>query len=481
MLDVETIRRKSIKGVFSYAFRTGFLQLIGIAAYGILSAYLSPEEFGIYFIVTSMIGIFTFMSDIGLAATLVQKKLEPTLTELRTTFTVQQILAMLIFGLSVGLTPVWQAQTPLTQEGLWLLYALAFSFVMASFKTIPSILLERKLAFDKLVIPQVLESLVFYGLAVVLAIRGYGVTSYTVAVVARSLVGVVSIYFLQRWPLGFAFSKEAFLSLLRFGAKFQLNDFLARIKDDLIIVVLARFLSAGEMGLIGWAKRWSTFPYQLSVNSVVAITFPTYSRLQDDKVRLTKAVEKSVFFISLLIFPVLAGMMAMAYPLTEVIPQYQKWQPALLALAFFCINIAWSAVSTPMTNTLNAIGEISVTLKLMLFWTTLTWVLTPLGVILFGATGIAIASALVASTSVITIYLIKRYLPIRFIDQVWRQLAAASLMGSMLMLGQAYWSQSIGWFITGVLVGAGIYLAAILAMGYNKVSLEIVSLVRKRA
>ena len=101
MIDVQEIRHKSIKGVISYAFRTLALQAIGFVATLLLGYYLTPSDFGIYFIVTSVISIFTFLSDIGLAAALVQKKEEPTVLELRTTFTVQQILAFTIFGLII--------------------------------------------------------------------------------------------------------------------------------------------------------------------------------------------------------------------------------------------------------------------------------------------------------------------------------------------------------------------------------------------
>lgn len=479
-MHVDEVKRRSVRGVFSYIFRTGFLYGISILATGLLGVYLSPSDFGIYFIVTSMIGLFTFMSDVGLAATLVQKKEEPTIQELRTTFTVQQFLAVVIVLLIVALTPVWRRHTNLTGDGLLLLYALSFSFILASLKTIPSILLERKLHFDKLVIPQIAETLVFYGLAVYLAKLGMGVRSYTIAVLARSIIGVVIIYFIQGWNIGFYWSKDTFKKLLGFGAKFQLNDLLARIKDDLFIVVLAKFLSPQDMGLVGWAKKWSMFPYQLSVNSVVAVTFPTYSRLQHDKILLGKAVDKSIYFISLLIFPILAGMVALAYPLTNVIPQYQKWQPAIASLVFFVINVAWSAVSTPLTNTLNAIGEISKTLKLMIFWTASTWIITPICVYFFKVTGVSIASAIIGFSSLITVILVKRMLTIHFVEHIWRQLLSALLMFFVLYAFKDYWGTSLLRLLLGVLTGAIVYSLFILIFGYNKLLYEVRSL-RKSA
>ena len=95
MNNIEELKRKSVAGVVSYGVRTAFVYVIAIIATAILGVYLDPAEFGIYFVVLSVIGIFTFLSDVGLAAALIQKKKEPTLSDLKTAFTVQQILALL--------------------------------------------------------------------------------------------------------------------------------------------------------------------------------------------------------------------------------------------------------------------------------------------------------------------------------------------------------------------------------------------------
>jgi len=475
-LDVASIKRKSVKGVISYSLRTGALYLVSIIATGLLSIYLSPEDFGVYFIVTAVMGIFTFMSDIGLAATLVQKKEEPSVEELRTTFTVQQILAFAILFISLLLTPIWKSQSHLSDQGLSLLYALAVSFVLASLKTIPSILLERKMEFQKIVIPQIVETIVFYSIAVYLARKGFGVSSYTAAVLSRSLAGVVVIYMIQRWPVGLSLSKNTLKKLLSFGAKFQLNDLLARIKDDLFIAVLAKFLPAYQMGLIGWAKRWSMFPYQFSVTSVVSITFPTFSRLQDNNELLKKALEKSLFFISLIIFPLLTGIVLIATPLTELIQEYQKWRPAIPSLMFFCVNIAFAALANPLINTLNAVGKIDKTLVLMSLMTLATWGLTPIFIHFFGPNGVSIASAAVASLSLLAVIEIKKMVALNFFESIWRQTVSTVLMGSLLYETQKFWANSWTGLITAILLGATIYVLAMGLLGFSKLKNEIAGL-----
>src|SRR5690606_32494339 len=129
-------------------------------------------------------------------------------------------------------------------------------------------------------------------------------------------------------------NRNSLKELVHFGFKFQANDLIARFKDNLFYILIARFMTTTEYGYISWAKQWSTYPYTLTVQNVMSITFPTFSRLQGHKEALKKAIEKSVFFISLSIFPLLVGMCIFIYPLTQLVSRYQKWEPALLSFVF---------------------------------------------------------------------------------------------------------------------------------------------------
>ena len=474
--DLQAVKKRSVRGVISYTARSFLLYGMSIAAAGALTVFLSPEEFGVYYVVTAVVGLFTFLSDVGLAASLVQKKTTPTLSELRTTFTVQQALSLLIFGTIVALTPYWRQSQGFGATELWLLYSLGASFFLASLKTIPSILLERRLRFDLLVIPALFENAVFHGITVFLAWRGYGIASYTYAIFLRGVIGVIVLYALQRWPIGFGFSREHFRSLLRYGAGFQLNDLLARIKDDLLIVVLGMYIAKDQMGYIAWAKKWTQFPQQFSINNVMEITFPTFSRLQHDETRLQKAIEKTLYFIALTLFPLLAGMSLFLSPLLSLFTDLQKWQPAVLSFILFCVNIAWSAVSTPLTNTLNAIGHIKKTVWLMMMWTVLTWVLTPVAVLYFGYTGVAIASAAIGVSSLVTVYLVKKIIPLRVWPQVWRPLLATFVM-ILSALPLLTWSRASLLHLVAVMAFAGLlYTGTFLLVGWKSLMSELRSL-----
>ena len=149
----------------------------------------------------------------SVAAALIQKREKLEAVELKTVFTVQQALIVLLLIVVFISTPLIKNIYNLDQKAVYLLWALTFSLLFSSLKTIPSVLMERKLEFNKWVIPQIIETIVFNLTAVYLAWRGFGITSYTVAVLLSGLLGLVITYIVQPWFPRFAFSLKAFKTL----------------------------------------------------------------------------------------------------------------------------------------------------------------------------------------------------------------------------------------------------------------------------
>lgn len=409
-IDIAAVTKRSIRGIFALTSRTFVIQLVSFGSNLLLTIFLSPAVFGVYFVVSAAIAFLSYFSDIGLAAALIQKKEPITDEELKTTFTIQQVLVITVVLIALALSPFIAKFYNLKSEEILLYQALAISFFLSSLKTIPSIILERNLHFEKLVIPQIVEIFFFSVTAVFLAFSGFGVTSFTVAVLARGISGLIAIYVIQPWRIGFGFSRVSAKRLLSFGIPFQANSFLGLIKDDLFVAYLGKALPIAQVGYIGFAQKWAYMPLRLIMDNVIRITFPSFSRLQHEKDVLIKALEKALFASCYIIFPAVTGLVIMSSYFVNFIPKYQKWEPALLSLAFFSITAALSSISTPLTNALNAIGKIKISLYLMVFWTIATWVLTPILIVVYGFNGVSIASALISLSVVAVVLIVKRYI-----------------------------------------------------------------------
>ncbi len=469
IVTIDAIKKKSLSGVIALTSRTFVLQLIAFSATFLLTIFLSPAIFGIFYVVSAVISFLGYFSDIGLAAALIQKKEALNEDDLRTTFTIQQVLVGLVVILAFIVAPYIGTFYHLDSSGLLLLRVLIVSFFLSSLKTIPSVLLERNLEFQKLVLPQIFETLGFYIVAVVLAWKGFGVTSFTWAVMTRGIVGLVAIYVVSPWKISFGISKSVAYRLLRFGLPFQVNSFLALIKDDLLTVVLGKMLPFAQVGYIGWAKKWAEIPLRLIMDSIVRVTFPAFSRLQHDKELLGKAIEKTLFGLSLTIFPISVGLLYYVGPLVRLIPRYEKWEPALMSFYLFAIASAVASLSTPLTNALNAVGKIKTTLYLMVLWTTSTWILTLFLVHLIGFNGVSLSLLLITSTIILVVHLAKRISSFSFFISIRVPFLGAVTQAIAYSLIQSIFPAGIVWLILSASLGVILYMCTVWAFERNRI------------
>lgn len=467
------VKRRSLTGVLSLISRSFLVQIISFVSTFLLTIFLEPQVFGIFFLVSALVNFFAYFSDIGLAAALIQKKEKLEEEDLKTTFTVQQILVLILIILIIGVSPLVARMYSLSRQAVFLVYALGVSLFFSSLKTIPSVLLERNLRFDLLVIPQIVETLIFNILAVFLAWKGFGITSFTIAVLSRGLAGLILIYLIQPWSIGISFSLTPLSKLLKFGLPYQANTIIAVLKDDLMTVFLGKVVGTQGLGYLGWAKRWAEQPLRFFMDNVLKVTFPAYSRLQDNKEALKKAVEKSLFFLCFFTFPILVGFSVLASDLVKIIPKYIKWQPALFALYLYCFNSGWAILSTSMTNLLNAVGKIKTTFKLMLMWLILTWSIMPILGVKFGYNGVAMAVGIISLFSVIPISIGKKIVDFDLFDSTLKPFFSSLIMGVFLHFFRP--SPINIWisFLIRVIFGGFIYLVLNLILFGEKLRKDI--------
>jgi len=463
-IGVEIVKARSVRGIVVLTGRTFLLQIIALVAQLFLFAYLGRYEFGVFAIVSAIINFLVYFSDIGLAAALIQKKESPTDLDLKTTFTIQQILVFSAVVVVFLLTPFFVSKYSLDFDGKMLLYALSASLILSSFKSIPSVLLERKLEFVKLVFPQILEQIVYNVILVILAINGFGLMSYSIAVLIRGVVGLTAIYYLQPWKPGIAFSSETLKGLFKFGIPYQINTFLATLKDDGMTIVLGSIIGPVGIGILSFAQKIARLPLTFFMDTVTKVTFSAFSRLQNEKEHLERSVTRSIFFICLLVFPSLVGIIILSPILVKVVPRYEQWTPALVPIIFISINFAFASATTQLTNLFNAIGKIKITFYLMIMWTVLSWLFIPFLAIKFGVVGASIGYSLVGLSSVIAIYIAKKYVNFGITDSIIKPLIGSVVMGIILLVLRNFLDVSINSMLILSLVGILVYGSSMVSM-----------------
>jgi O-antigen/teichoic acid export membrane protein len=332
---------------------------------------------------------------VGIGAALIQKKGELTREELSSTFWLQQLLVWLVVCVVVVVAPLALRFYPsLPEYGVWLIRAMAASFALASLKTIPAILMERKLDFRRIALVDIAETVVFYVAAILLAVAGWGVWSFIIAALLRSLAGVVLIYALSDWFPSFNFTSAAVRELVRFGLPYQGNSILVFLKDAVTPLFIGMYCGAAGVGFINWAKTFAFTPLILS-EAFGRVAFPAFSRIQGDRELLGRAIERSIRSTTLIMFPVTSLMLALGPEIIRVLFT-DKWLPGLWAYYFYCTLPLAVGVVLPMYSAILALGKSGIILKMTGALLLLEWGLGVPLVLAFGFNGIAFSQPVIA-------------------------------------------------------------------------------------
>jgi len=427
--DFQDLKKKSLKGMSALFVRQVLVKVIFFAGNIILARLLAPQIFGIYAIVSFVVQFFSTFGDVGIGAALIQKKGELSQEELSTTFWLQQMLVWLVVGVVVLAAPLALKVYPtLPPVGVWLIRAMAVSFLFSSLKTIPAILMERNIDFNRIAWVDVTENLAYQGVVITGAYLGYGVWSFVAAAITRAFLGAAIIYALSSWRPSFQYRFESVKGLVRFGLPYQGNQILSFVKESVTPLFVGAYAGAAAVGYVNWARNVAYAPLVLS-DSFGRVAFPVFSKLQDDKELLTRTVERSIRIMTLILLPVAAVMVALAPEITHVVFT-DKWMPGINAFYLFCISPICVGIFLPLDSAILALGQSRILFIKIIILIIFEWGLSVPLVIYFGFTGVAMAQPIVTVLFTCVDCIILRKLKIRpriLVNIVW-QLVSATIV-----------------------------------------------------
>ena len=205
--------------------------------------------------------------------------------------------------------------------------------------------LRRVLRFAPLAAVEVIQQIVYFGFAVVLAARGWGVLSFGVAAVAQSVIATVALWIVfGRWP-GFGFDRAVARRMWGFGLSYQLSFVLYSGSETRWwrCSAASRAVSRGSdssSSLGGMASSRSA-----SRSIVARVAFPAFSRLQAQPQRLGPIAGASIEagFLSIAI---IQGWLTETAPTLVPIVFSDQWVPAIGVFQLICIgSLAWGLIS----------------------------------------------------------------------------------------------------------------------------------------
>ena len=332
--DVEINNKTVVNSMFWKLLERFFAEGINLVVQIILARLLLPEDFGYLAIIVAVVNYAAQFVHSGLATALVQKKDLEDLdisTLLSASLSVAAVFYIGLFFAAPAIMAYYETPTL-----LWPFRAQTAILFLNAITAIQTAVLSRQMRFKTLFIRSAIAIPISGAIGIGMAYMGFGIWALVAQSLSNALlvVLVMSIGSGLRFSLRFSWSHAK--KLYAFSSKILLTTLVSGFGDFFRTMTIGKKYTSSDLGYYNKAYSYSGYITNVVNASITSVLLPTFSRKQTDPDALKAMARKSVRLTSFFMFPVLAGIFAIARPLVLVLLT-EKWAEIIPFLMVFCI------------------------------------------------------------------------------------------------------------------------------------------------
>lgn len=362
----QNIARRTASGSI-YSISASIITIIlGFVRTTLVLRILFPEDVGLsasaLLYVNLIFLIFTFGFD---AAYIHRPQVDESVR--RTYFTLRFVSGLLAGLATILFIPLITNFFPEYQLLGWVMFGYTTIYILRAF-TFPQVtMLNKKMAFRQLTTIDVISSILMTITAPTLAWFGWGVWS----LVAEQFIGtfgrtLLIVFYYRPWSIRFGWNRELAHWFWDYGKRiwhisnlsFLINSF-----DDWYTVT---FLGLNAAGFYAKAYEYAGYPRRVIANPLLSVFYPTFSHLQDDRPRLSRAFFRAT---SLMV----RGGVLLSLLLIFTAPEFilllvgEKWAPMTATFQLMIIYTLLDPLNNAAKNLLAATGHPGMVLRARIF------------------------------------------------------------------------------------------------------------------
>ena len=451
-----SLRGKVLSGLFWKVLENGGVQIVQFVISLILARMLGPERYGTIALLLVFIAIANVFIQSGFQTALIQKRQVDDL-DYSSVFYLGLGVALLLYAVIFAGAPAVAAfyHDPELKSMLRVLARMIF---YGAEVTVQTSMVSRTMEFRKMCAASLFATCLSGIAGVIGAYRSLGTWALVVQQLGTQFLLMVFLWVLVGWKPMRAFSFSRVKALFSYGWKLLCSSLLDTVYNNLYTMVIGRIY---QKDVVGYYNRGNQFP-QLIVNnlaaSIQAVMLPAFSASQEDKERMKAMVRRSIVTSAFVIFPMMAGLIAVAKPLISIILT-EKWLPCVPFLQIMCVAYAMWPIHIANLQAINALGRSDIFLKLEIIKKALGLAVLAVSI----PFGIYAMVWLKASTdfvgTIINAYPNKKLLNYSFLEQ-WRDVFPALVL-SVVMGAIVYSLQFFihnNWILLIAQIGVGVLI-----------------------
>ena len=353
-MSTESLKQKTTKGLFWSSVERFSNQGMSFLFSVILARMLDPSDFGIIAMITIFFAVAQSFVDSGFSNALVRKTNRRE-EDLSTCFYFNigvGIIAYIVLFLIAPLVASFYNQPILSP----IIRITGLGVVLNSLCVVQQALFTIKIDFKSQAKVTLSATIISGIVGVVLAYQGYGVWALVWQGVVLSLVRMGLLWLMSKWHPTTGFSKSSFNYLFGYGSKLLASGLLDTIYNNIYPIVIGKFYTPAQLGNYSRALSFAQLPSSNITSILQRVTFPVLSTIQDDIPRLQANYRRLLKLSAFIIFPLMMGLAAVAFPMIRLILT-PKWEGCSLYLQIICFALMWYPIHAINLNLLQVKGR----------------------------------------------------------------------------------------------------------------------------
>lgn len=345
-------------GIWVFAIRLtnrffGFIRTI------ILARLLAPNDFGLLGVALLTLSTLEVFSQTGFQVALIQKKgnIE---SYLDTAWAISLVRGIVLFLMLYLSSPVI-GKFFNSSEAILVIRVISISILLSGFRNIGILFFQKELEFKKQFIYEFSATIADFTVAIFLAFILQNVWALVWGTLAANLIRFVMSYVLMPYRPKFKIQKEKFKELFGFGKWILGSGILVYLTTQGDDIFVGKMLGVTTLGFYQIAYLLANLPATEVTHVISRVTFPAYSKLQQDLPKMREAYLTVLQIVAFFSFPLAGGIFILAPDFTRTFLG-EKWMPIVpvvqvLALAGLTRSITATAgpiihgVGKPKINT----------------------------------------------------------------------------------------------------------------------------------
>ncbi|MBF1633363.1 MAG: lipopolysaccharide biosynthesis protein [Prevotella sp.] len=360
-MSTESLKQKTTKGIFWSTIERFSNQGMSFLFSVILARMLDPSDFGIIAMITIFFAVAQSFVDSGFSNALVRKT-DRREEDLSTCFYFNigvGIMAYIVLFLIAPLVASFYNQPILSP----IIRITGLGVVLNSLCVVQQALFTIKIDFKSQAKVTLSATIISGIVGVILAYQGYGVWALVWQGVVMTSARMALLWLMSKWRPTTGFSKSSFNYLFGYGSKLLASGLLDTIYNNIYPIVIGKFYTPAQLGNYSRALSFAQLPSSNITSILQRVTFPVLSTIQDDIPRLQANYRRLLKLSAFIIFPLMMGLAAVAFPMIRLILT-PKWEGCSLYLQIICFALMWYPIHAINLNLLQVKGRSDLFLRL---------------------------------------------------------------------------------------------------------------------